>query len=129
MSPKLTRILYWTVNILFGGFMIMSGVFNAMVNEDSIMFLHDMLGYPVYFISFLGWAKIIGGIVILIPGLKRIKEWAYAGLFFDLAGATYSVIAVEGLQPAMAPMLVFFALGGLPFMYYHKRLEFQVAAA
>ena len=55
--------------------------------------MHDYLGYPVYFIQFISIAKLIGSIVILIPNLDRIKEWAYAGLFFDLAGAVFSGVA------------------------------------
>ena len=42
---------------------------------------------PAYLISFLSIAKILGVIAILIPGFPRIKEWAYAGLMFDLIGA------------------------------------------
>ena len=43
------------------------------------------LGYPMYFIQLFGIGKLLGSIAILIPGLnKTIKEWAYAGLFFDL---------------------------------------------
>ncbi|MFD1407335.1 DoxX family protein [Kroppenstedtia eburnea] len=39
-------------------------------------------------------AKLMGVIAILVPGFPRIKEWAYAGLTFDLAGATYTFIAI-----------------------------------
>ena len=50
--------------------------------------------------------KLIGSIVILIPGLKRIKEWTYAGVFFDLGGAVFSGVASSGkFDPLMLTML------------------------
>jgi hypothetical protein len=94
---KRTKILYWVITILFAAFMLFSAIPNVMVNEDSVKLISDYLHYPEYFIPFIGIAKVLGAIVILIPGLKRLKEWAYAGLFFDLAGATYSIIYISGI--------------------------------
>jgi hypothetical protein len=45
------------------------------------------LGYPVYFTHLLGYWKIAGGIVLLMPGVPRLKEWAYIGVFLDMSGA------------------------------------------
>ena len=74
------------------------------------------LGFPVYFAVLLGVWKILGAIAILLPRFPLLKEWAYAGIFFDLTGA-----AVGGWptldQPIMCgcPILRFFqAKGGLP---------------
>lgn len=55
-------------------------------------FAEDMshLGYPPYFPSILGVWKILGAGTILAPGLPRLKEWAYAGMCFDLSGAASS---------------------------------------
>jgi len=78
------------------------------------------LGYPHYLISFIGWAKLLGVIVILIPGFARLKEWAYAGFFFDLVGATYSALAVSGFVPQMLIMLIPFGLGTLSYLYHRK---------
>jgi hypothetical protein len=101
--------------------MIFSAIPNALTNADSIKFLHDMLGYPVYFIPFIGIAKLAGSIAILIPGLNKIREWAYAGLFFDLAGAVYSAIAVSGtVDPMMITMLVWIVPGILSYYYWNK---------
>ena len=78
------------------------------------------LGYPTYFILFTGVAKVLGIIAILIPGFPRIKEWAYAGLMFDLIGAIYSVTSVnqEGWQFILIPL----TLGILSYYFYHRRL-------
>jgi DoxX-like family len=52
------------------------------------------LGYPSYLLPFLGIAKMLAVAAILAPGLRWLKEWAYAGLIFDLIGAVYSHLAV-----------------------------------
>lgn len=51
------------------------------------------LGYPLYFVRFIGAVKLLGVAALLLPGRPRLKEWAYAGLFFDTAGALYSAAA------------------------------------
>lgn len=56
--------------------------------------LFNHLGYPTYLLPFLGIAKLLGVVAIIIPGFPRIKEWAYAGFVFDLTGAMYSSISV-----------------------------------
>ena len=45
------------------------------------------LGYPVYFATIIGFWKILGAIAIMVPGFPRLKEWAYAGIFFNMTGA------------------------------------------
>jgi len=54
------------------------------------------LGYPPYFVTILGFWKVAGAITILVPRFPRLKEWAYAGIFFDLTGAAASSAAVGG---------------------------------
>jgi hypothetical protein len=48
------------------------------------------LGYPLYVMSILGAAKLLGVVALLAPGLPLLKEWAYAGFTFNLVGATAS---------------------------------------
>jgi hypothetical protein len=55
-----------------------------------------VLGYPLYFFAILGFWKVLGAIAILAPRFPRLKEWAYAGIFFDLTGAAASCAAVGG---------------------------------
>ena len=123
MKPKTINILYWIFTILFAALMIVSAVGSIVVNEDAKKLIHDQLGFPIYFIPFTGVAKLLGSIVILIPGLKTLKEWAYAGLFFDLAGAVYSGIAVaKGVDPMMAFMLIWILPGILSYIYWKKKM-------
>ncbi len=51
------------------------------------------LGYPVYLLTILGVWKLAGGVTLLAPGFPRLKEWAYAGIFFELTGAAASFVA------------------------------------
>ena len=117
---KKTNILYWIFTGLFGAFMMFSAIPDILVTPDAITFVTG-LGYPKYLIAFLGVAKALGVIAIVVPGFPRIKEWAYAGLFFDLIGATYSGIAANGFDPMMLTMVIPFGLGALSYIYYHKR--------
>ncbi len=125
MTLKTTNILYWVFTILFALLMLFSAYGSLIVNEGSVTLIHDQLGFPVYFIPFTGVAKLLGSIVILIPGLKTIKEWAYAGLFFDLAGAIYSGVAVAkgNVDPAMLGMLIWIVPGILSYIFWKKKLK------
>lgn len=104
--------------------MIFSAVGGVQPSEDAVKLLHDSMGYPIYFIQFISVAKIFGSIAILIPGFRRLKEWAYAGLFFDLAGAIYSGVASSGtFDPAMLGMLLWIIPGVLSYYFWHKKMH------
>lgn len=120
---KKTKTLYWIFTILFGGFMLFSAIPDILVVPEAVDFVSTKLGYPKYIIAFLGVAKALGVLAIVVPGYPRIKEWAYAGLFFDLIGATYSNICVDGLKPDMAFMLLPFTIGAFSYIYHHKLLN------
>ena len=119
---KKTKIAYWIVTILFAGFMIFSAVPDVMQQPQAVGFI-TKLGYPLYFVAFLGVAKILGSLAILIPGFPRIKEWAYAGLVFDLVAAAYSFIALGYSIGQWAFMLVFIAVAFASYFLYHKMLK------
>jgi hypothetical protein len=125
MTTKTTNILYWVFTIIFAGLMIFSSVGGIGPTQQVIDMFHTGLGYPIYFIQFISWAKIVGAVTILIPGLnKSIKEWAYAGLFFDLAGATYSGIAASPkFDPAILGMLMWIVPGILSYIFWKKKLK------
>lgn len=55
------------------------------------------LGYPDYFAYALIVCKIVGSAALMLPMLNAtVREWAYAGLFFNLIFATFSHIVVDG---------------------------------
>jgi hypothetical protein len=102
---KKTKTWYWIITGIFAAFMLFTAIPDIMITPEAVTFITG-LGYPVYFVAFIGYAKVLGVIGILVPSFKRIKEWAYAGLFFDIAGATYSVIAKYGVDVAQSFMVV-----------------------
>ena len=125
MQSKTVKTLYWIFTIMFAALMIFSSYGSILVNDDAKTLIHEQLGYPVYFIPFTGYAKLIGSLVILIPGLKTIKDWDYAGLFFDLIAVVYSSIAVAKgtLDPMIAFMLVWIVPGILSYIFWKKRIK------
>ncbi|CAD5276523.1 MULTISPECIES: DoxX family protein [unclassified Imperialibacter] len=120
---KRINILYWVFTSLFGGFMMFSAIPDIISVPEAVEMVSGQLGYPEYIIPFLGVAKALGVIALFIPRFPRVKEWAYAGLTFDLIGAAYSGIAVDGFEPAMLMMVVIFGIEALSYVYYHKKLK------
>ena len=121
---KKTNILYWTFTGLFAFLMFGSAIPDVFSHPIAVKGMHKDLGYPLYLLPFIGIAKWLGVIAILIPAnYPRIKEWAYAGLFFDLIGATYSIMA-SGAPPAnWLFMAMPLGLGVLSYYFYHKKLD------
>ncbi len=123
---KKTNTLYWIFTILFAGLMLFSAIPDIMVAPDAVKFMSH-LGYPNYFTAFIGIAKALGIIAILVPGYPRIKEWAYAGLLFDLIGAVYSQIATDGFMMPMLLMLAWIIPGVLSYIFYRKKLKIAMS--
>ena len=117
---KKTKTLYWIFTILFALSMIFTAIEDVLLTDRAVEFMKGHLGYPNYFTTFIGTAKILGSIALLIPGLGRLKEWAYAGLAFDIIGAIYSGLCVDGLQPQMSIMLIWVLLFILSYTWYRK---------
>jgi hypothetical protein len=95
-NPRARTIAYWTTTILVampigsGG---VSQIAQYLANPHGVV---PVLAYPMYFFAILGVWKVLGAIAILVPRFARLKEWAYAGIFFDLTGAAASCAAVGG---------------------------------
>lgn len=122
---KRTNILYWIFTGIFAAFMLFSAIPNIMSNEASVDLINKILGYPVYFIPFIGVAKALGSVALVIPGFNRIKEWAYSGLMFDLVAAIYSLISVGNgfLQWGFLLLPMLFCV--LSYYFHHQRLTAQ----
>lgn len=116
---KKIKITYWVLTGLFLFVMVGSAIPDVLVQDIAVQGFKEMQ-MPAYLLPFVGVAKILGAIAILIPGYPRIKEWAYAGLMFDLIGAVYSVAASGKSVENWAPMFLFIALGFASYFYYHK---------
>jgi len=125
---KRINILYWIFTGLVAFMLGFGAIFDAMMVPEAMEHITH-LGYPDYIVPFLGVAKMLGVIAILVPGFPRIKEWAYAGLAYDIIGALYSHIAFgEGIA-MWGGLIVGLALIATSYILYHKRLAYQVATA
>jgi hypothetical protein len=100
------RIAYVVTTVLAVVAFAGSGVANLLhvthVAEDM-----GHLGYPSYFMTILGTWKVLGAIAITAPGLARAKEWAYAGMIFDVTGAAASrAAASDGATMVVVPLII-----------------------
>jgi uncharacterized membrane protein YphA (DoxX/SURF4 family) len=123
---KRINIIYWILTGLFAFVMFGSAIPDVMMVDMAKQGFREMQ-MPEYLLPFVGVAKILGVIAILIPGYPRLKEWAYAGLIYDLLGAVYGVAASGKSAENWAPMLIFIALGFGSYFYYHKRQKAKAA--
>lgn len=97
---------YWIPTALFALAMTGSGVFNASRAEPIVQAMAH-LGFPAWLPLLLGVWKLLGVVAILAPGFPRLKEWAYAGFFFNLSGASVSHLATgDAVGDAVAPLVM-----------------------
>lgn len=89
-SSKPRNIIYWITTALVAFFIGSGGIAQVMQYFAGPHAVVPILGYPMYFFLILGIWKFFGALTILVPGFPRLKEWAYAGIFFDLTGAAAS---------------------------------------
>lgn len=80
---------YWTTTGLLALGLIGGGGAELARYRPTVVGI-EHLGYPVYFITIIAAWKVLGGMALLVPGFARLKEWAYAGVFFVMTGAAMS---------------------------------------
>ncbi len=108
---KLKLIGYWAttaaiaLETLAGGVTDLIHGREILVAGDPVVEVVTHLGYPVYLLTILGVWKLLGGIVLLVPRFPRLKEWAYAGVFFELMGAAAS-LALHGESFISSPLIL-----------------------
>lgn len=106
---KTKQIGYWAATGLVAFAMGAGGAFDLLRAPD-VMAAMTHLGYPAYLAPLLGAWKLLGVAAVLAPGLPRLKEWAYAGMVFDLTGAAFSHAAAGDPFGAVATPLALAAL-------------------
>ena len=80
-KQRAKTIAYWVTTVLGPGSFVIGGVLHLR-GDASVLATLSHLGYPVYFASISGFWKLVGAVAVVVPGLPRLKEWAYAGFFF-----------------------------------------------
>jgi hypothetical protein len=99
-------IAYWVLTGLFCAVLGFSGLAHFS-HFGAIVEVMSHLGYPVYMMTMLGVAKLLGVGALLAPGRPLLKEWAYAGFTFNLLGATAShVFAGDAMSETIRPALL-----------------------
>lgn len=88
-QPRGKMIAYWTVTLLLAAAVMLSGIGQLMQYGGNLELVTN-LGYPIYVLTILGIWKVLGVIVLVVPGFPRLKEWAHAGIFFLMTGAALS---------------------------------------
>ncbi len=97
---------YWIATTLLALVLVFGGVLE-LIRGPQMLELMAHLGYPGYFLLILGTWKILGSVAVLAPRFPRLKEWAYAGVLFDLTGATLSHAASgDDLGRVVVPLVI-----------------------
>lgn len=110
---RFRKAAYWTTTAILAVVPLITAGTAYLLRVEAAVEAVVSLGYPTYLLTFLGVCKILGGVVLLAPGLPRLKEWAYAGIALNLAAAAFSHAAAgHPAYRAIGP-LVYLALAGV----------------
>jgi hypothetical protein len=117
----------WTVTGLMAALLLLSAVPDVLRIPGALA-VFEHLGYPPYLLVFLGTAKILGVLAVLVPGFPRIKEWAFAGLTFDVTGALYSHLSVGDPPSVWTPAVMALTLVAGSYIAYQLRRSRDVVS-
>ena len=106
---KRNKFIYWVATAWLCLGMVSTGIVQTIKLEQEVAMMTH-LGYPVYLLTMLGICKILGVIAILIPKYPILKEWAYAGFFFNMTGAIISHIFLSDSIDKILPSLLLLLL-------------------
>jgi hypothetical protein len=127
MKTRSTKAIYWAGVILTSLWFGTSGVCELTKNP-LVWDITLQLGYPAHFIYILGVAKISGVLVLLTPNkLLRLKEWVFAGVFFDIIFAFFSKLSVLGFA-ATVDAIIAFAMVSVTYVMFRKLYPAATAA-
>ena len=121
MNPKTIKTAYWISTSIFALFALMDGI-GGVTRQQAGVDAMQMLGYPVYFLTISGVAKLLGVAGILQTKYKTLKEWAYAGFAFQMLGAFASWSFAGGETFNIIFPLIMLAIMCVPY-YFWKRYE------
>jgi hypothetical protein len=108
-SERVKSIAYWLTTIFGPASFVIGGVLFLSGAQQPLEPL-ARLGYPPYLLTILGVWKILGALATVVPRLPLVKEWAYAGFFFELSGAAASHALAGHDAAQIVQPLVFLAL-------------------
>jgi uncharacterized membrane protein YphA (DoxX/SURF4 family) len=117
-AMKPLNITYWISTVVFAMVFATTGTMYLM-RHPTIDTKFQEFGFPLCVISLLGIAKVLGVIALLVPKYPRLKEWAYAGFAFDLIGAMWSHLAVQGFGQGIR-LLIPISVMVVSYVTYHR---------
>jgi DoxX-like family len=100
------KIAYWASTALVA--LALLGSLSYLTGSEQVVSGFAKSGYPQHLRIVLGIAKPAAAIVLLLPGLPLLKEWAYAGVTFAWVMAFIS--AYTGGEQTWPMPLVLLAL-------------------
>lgn len=98
-------VFYWLFTIVVA-FELAAGALWDLLRIEYVRVVLTHLGYPLYLLDILGAWRIPGALAVLAPRFPRLKEWAYAGAFFDFSGAAAShLLRGDGVGQWLPPLV------------------------
>ena len=114
---KRNKIIYWISTGLIALFEL-SGAF--FINSEMAKEGMRHLGLPEWFRWELSIAHIIGGILLIVPVSKRLKEWVYVAFGIDFISAFIAYWAIDGITANTFSPLIMLGILIVSYIYYHK---------
>jgi uncharacterized membrane protein len=102
-------IAYWVTTVIIAAEFAVGGVMDIL-RLPPFFAIVKHLGYPGYFSVILGVWKVLSAVAVLAPRFPRLKEWAYAGMFFNMTGAAASHLAVGDPPVTLVAPIIFTGL-------------------
>ena len=119
MKPKTVKILYWTITGLFALLLLLAGITEAVQHELGRQIMQH-LGFPVHVMLIIGIGKILAAVALVQTKSQVMKEWAYAGVTFNLIGAFAArAYAGDSLGLILSP-LIFLSVMFLSYFLWKK---------
>jgi uncharacterized membrane protein len=107
-QSRVIAVVYWATTTILALGMLVGGIAD-MAHQPAFAEVIERLGYPRSLMTILGFWKVLGGVTLLVPRFPRLKEWAYAGVIFEMTGAAASHVA-SGDHPRFVFTPILFAL-------------------
>ena len=113
---KRDKIIYWISTLWLALGMTSTGLVQLLKTQEEVDSMTH-LGYPVYLLTIIGVWKLLGTVAVLIPKFPLLKEWAYAGFFFNISGALFSHIASGSPMSDLFPPLLLLTLTAISWYF------------
>lgn len=102
-------IAYWISTAIVSLMLLLALTY--LTGNEQVVAGFSKAGYPQHLRIVLGLAKPAAAIVLLLPGLALLKEWAYAGATFTWVMASVSAYSSEQGQIWIMPLVLLVLLG------------------